>query len=1671
VASFSSLRREFLLKFNNKPVARQDIVLSLSGATVSSSAVNVIGEIHVMDPRNANHLLQFGEIRLGFAPVSAPGVSGSHWASSNGLELLSSSSDLRSSNPTVTAVISGSTAETSGIKNGTVLRVIGLSGTSVACGPTANTAIQNPLFSCTALLSESIDNSSVSIQYIGPTVWGTTKVRITISNIYMRPEGFLPRRFVAEVWSPIGGIDVTWSSEKTLIWCSPLPGAIIPILGLNGRVFVDGPHVPASVNITIPWPLYAGARLSITHPANLVLNQTEIIIPDLSIANVLIPVTVRALYLNESISGTWNVTIWSSGQSVVAPFQGPTVTVLDTVGGVRVARLHRNKISLEIRMGNRKWNSRLRKSVAVVKQNPWTGRRSCSATFSSTGKLACEITSSSELIVRAVNFFFEQGSMYTIDISVNDESFFKSGLFDIIVKDQANLPMEGVESTEIGFESMTDDPCVDAKVESRNGAWIPGKFGLGKVTLNRVRPDARNISILFPGSVNDSKTIRSDLGSFNFSLDISADSWIRDTSAITLVCLSDQGTVLGNSRLALPFYAELSVLYQTKSAIGFSSDFLFENVTLCNGIPDCVNLLTRVASQPGPFIFNYSNLNATANLTLKVDSFEVAIQNQNYPVLKSLAKFAVELLDMQRPDAFNRAAVTFIATTSCAKCNISLTAPPGFVFMQDCADIRASFRIFSCIGNLDKLWIESSETIDTYTEANFTIPVYFSEPENSIFPGVWKIVVGNAHMDERTRPIIGMATFNNVSLKAELNSFLLGKEINTVTLTFTPVHATIDSIVISLPPGFVLKHARPSFPTNTVQLNSTAVNFTFDPTSDSVWTNQSVTLSVLNPTAETHIPGTRWGLASYLTRTLVDYASIPSLELVEPMESISAARAIDGDSILVEFCTSKRVEFGDDLNFVIPYTIACNQIFISSSQRFIAHNCSSDRMRFTLRLGDPGTVVRAHSVVRVSLMHVRFPSSTPERNLITVTHDRSGRLVSQASTEGPFIPGIISDLFVSLENAETHLAGDRVNLSVSLISSATGSVIEITVIEPIGFDSRESTVMDASRVEYLSRDRLRIHRTVLANRITNLTLVNVILPPSPGFGIFNVSVLSDDSVTVATTLNTDSLYVPEKIEIDSITFEATGSAGNLPPRFGDNLVEFTLQISKLVSDSKFHFELEGFLNATIKPCLNGLLCGTIVPPRVATLNADAYLHSVTNDSREIVMTTIGVQPIALHGKLASRFELSIVKSDQRYPPTAEAEVEFNVSCTACNFDSLRIIPPSGFRILSIQTNDHIRVSVLTPRTTPSNNVWTFIGSIPQNESEVVTVWGTVEGFILTYLEAASIVYPALPSEQVPAPVLLAATFRMQYPSLVVKRVQMKFTPNKFHISDPPSVTASYLPVANWTVDPSRSGLSLLLNDSLTARDYAFGFLMTGPPFNGNYSISLELLDERNRVVDAFFFDETPTVQFGIPIVPRDSAAVFSRDDQSSAFQQEWNLTTQESSAFQIAQLTSYREVFRFSVLRPINMKSIARIDVRFPSSVRHNPIWARIDPDYLGVISSRSFHDNILSIELNQTVISLVLNAAWVDDIGSEFDISVPVMLPLAGPLPAFNFFTLTFRDSVNATLLTYVFAGHTLFDIPSFEPSGLMMILSGNVTSDSASIFGSTVLILLTVTLIHFIS
>jgi hypothetical protein len=379
------------------------------------------------------------------------------------------------------------------------------------------------------------------------------------------------------------------------------------------------------------------------------------------------------------------------------------------------------------------------------------------------------------------------------------------------------------------------------------------------------------------------------------------------------------------------------------------------------------------------------------------------------------------------------------------------------------------------------------------------------------------------------------------------------------------------------------------------------------------------------------------------------------------------------------------------------------------------------------------------------------------------------------------------------------------------------------------------------------------------------------------------------------------------------------------------------------------------------------------------------------------------------------------------------------------YDSVEVFPPDGFSLHPEASRDLHAFAVKTPRETPTKNIWEIKTKLSNG---TVVGSGRVFGFEIFQLTDAFMEYPSLPWRQVPAPLLMAVKFKLTYPTSIVRLVRLTLPPQT-HIVAYGQVTFEHIPVSTW--DSTQSILNLWVNETMLARDYAFSLhviqfeIRNTPPTN----VSLELLGPTGEVVDACYTLQVKEVQYGFPVAPAMDSTLFTRDDQSSVLNKNLSLTTQETSSILVAQLSSFREVFPFRLFGSVLVRNISQIRIRFPDRVVLNRAWMHKDPVHVGFMGSREITSNIETVECSPNSLSVTLSFNWTTDIASpDFYMSVPVTLPQNEPLPAFNFYQVSFADNLNRTVSTFVFKAHRLSDKPStVDPA---MVFVGNSTSAS---------------------
>ncbi len=1668
VTVFKSLRKEFVISFIHRDVVMESLILDFISFSTSPDAANArsIMELHVISPENPYRLVQFGEPRLGFIPIGSPDIDGSHWMKpGGGLQVFASSSDLRFSNNSVSMILAGASLESQGIKNGTHLRIIGWNGfgdsenVSVACSVIDINAIGSIPLSCAGTLIPSVDNISLSLIYSGPVLWGSRKTRITFSNLVLPDIGFWPMRFLGELSSPNGGLDVTWSSERVQFWCSPIKERLRASFINKPRLFVGGSPVDVFLEINLPWSLIVGASFHISVPKNILINQTVFTVADFEIDRLSLTFTAIATSLDTN-SSDWSCYISNAGQWMNVEIVGPRVHVLEQLTSTWITRINQKQVSVRLQAGIRSALFLLRKTIIIERPGEWLGRRVCSISPFSIGEnrrlltkaqTNCVINTDGQVQISLLNWFLEPNSVYRLTITVPDEMYFKSGYFGLFILDHTGSPLEGISGLLVGFPSMVDGVCARAKLETNSGLWIPNMNGSARLYFLKVRPDTTDLSIDVLGLRFPPSTAFIDIVTPVSS----------DQPGLVLTCIGADGHVVGNTLVDFPKIASIEDVDFDGQILSFRSNFIFSNLTVCSTLGSCITILVSDSSTEFKNAFNVSGL-ASSSIDVSVDScLQFTVNSSFFQPQQRLAQFSVSLVGPMQPEFLNQALVSFVPPASCSKCNIVVFAPFMFEFPANCTPTNASAKITACIGNLNQASIFPISTLHAWEAVNITVPI--RNPTVVTIPSAdWLIRVGEMHSGILRLPSFNLAALHDASIEYSVYTYRLAQETNSVLIRFSPYNGGADRLFLRAPRGFSMKKVY----TNGIVVNESVVALNVSAG------QQVVRVEVLNPLSETDSDSQdHWEITGLRNGRFVDFTTIIQRRLHPLLQSLTVYKtgSPPNNEIAIEFATTGRFDFGDNFFVSLPYACECSSIQILSPLLDFKIQRSRDVCTgFNFTLGAPGSSVSARSAFKI-LVRALLPVSTPDMTYFTVSRMRSGNVAEGASVLGPEILGFISNITIELLDPEDRHAGGTTNLTVSFISPSQGNMIDILAIEPIGFDFRNSSIVGNAEFKIESRNRIRMNVQIFREQIVRFIIENVILPPFSGSALFNLTVSSSEGQLLSTTGEFSPFFVPDRIGIESVDFYSGENQAVDIPRFGDPIILYTIKTAEKLGNSRpghrLHVEMDGFTNATVWICGDGKICGTVIPPLNPLTETYIHVHRVTGGQDGIVFATTGAQSLSLIGKLAERLSVNLIKPD-RSPPNAVVNLKLNLSCTGCLVDWLDIKPPNGYSIIS-QTGLHtVYLAVRTPKQIVSDNRWTIIAKA-QTESNRTSIigWDTIVGFDVSSLQGAQVIYPALPSRQVPVPVLMAVGFRLEYSTNVAKTIKLTLSVNRFQIIVDSPMNVRNLPISDYTIDPSSSFLTLSLNDSLTSRDYSLSLMILGPPNNGLDPIGVEILDGRGQIIDAVYYGNSRKIQFGFGIAPARPKSLFVRDDQSSAIQGLSDLSAEERSEFQIAQLSSFREVFSFDILGPVKVDSISQILIKFPDRVRFNRLWSKIDPSTSGVLVSAWLMPYLIEIQTEQNSFTLSLNESWINDVQTDLVLSVSVYLPQTEPLPAFNFFTISFLNSSNISLIDYVFSGHTLTESPSADAASMLKAMSDIISSGCS--LSSHVLLVSVITLV----
>ena len=748
----------------------------------------------------------------------------------------------------------------------------------------------------------------------------------------------------------------------------------------------------------------------------------------------------------------------------------------------------------------------------------------------------------------------------------------------------------------------------------------------------------------------------------------------------------------------------------------------------------------------------------------------------------------------------------------------------------------------------------------------------------------------------------------------------------------------------------------------------------------------------------------------------------------------------------------------------------------------------------TINVHGPDSFLPASSLFELSVA-VPTPSRLPERNRAVLSHVRSGVVLARSTIPAFIIVG-------RMRNVSAACVGDRVAAgslsSVNVTFVAIANADQLVLIGK-GFDFTNSTT-GTGHIVSRGSDTLVIETVIAADAFVSLVIEDVRLPLVGGMAEFELQTHSvgDDVRGFA------NFFVPSRASVVSFNVSRAPSDG-MPVRFGDSSAIVNLEIvapfslGAVVSVTIDRFAVHEILLVSVgvaeaagrdeilisvgqragdrirliartTPPATGpsgiaIKVRVLSPSLVSTNDVEMVESGIVNPLTVSLSATRHAAPNSLLSVKVSvesgdeTSEIILTAPDTFSFPQSDPcpEIHKNVSsCRAVTVNSLLIsLREVGAVIVDLQ------LAAKAPRIPIIEYGWI----VTARSADGTTVgWNGVEGFPMEPLMDARILYPALPFAQVPYRVQIAIGFRLTYSSPLSRMLRVRMT-NKFRLDGDLEVFNLPIESSRVVVEDAYSVLEVMLNDTMTDGDYALSLFVTPPAMTPeDREVSIELRDETGNVQDAVYSLRIPETRYGVPIVPTRANAQFTRDDQSSVANEIANLTTQEFSLIQLAQLSAFREWVELKIVDIIRFTEIDSISIKFPVGIVTNLAWIKKDLTRTGVTVSENIEPYVQSVTVSTGDLAISLNTNWTRNVSESFFVSFSVVLPQNDPLPAFNFFTVSLVSN-GTNLVHYVFRGHSLGDIP--QPVELLISKSTDSTSYAAP-RTLTLSLLLALCLIH---
>ena len=1080
-----------------------------------------------------------------------------------------------------------------------------------------------------------------------------------------------------------------------------------------------------------------------------------------------------------------------------------------------------------------------------------------------------------------------------------------------------------------------------------------------------------------------------------------------------------------------------------------------------------------------------------------------------------------------QPNASNHVDFEFVLKSS-RLCRISgeqvfypirIIAPIGFEFPESCLSglvVGAAWPLDSvvtaCTGRSNRADLRvSSGPIGFVQNVHYRFGVDVTNPAIQ-HPGSWVLMFDDQAGETPSFPL---RTFNHLTATYSVMNTRVGAgDVNIVSIGFVPVSSVGgvagDTLTVSVPSGYTAtslctlaevggETLQPGIDFTCIADRVSGVILTFSGLM-SISSNftYSLQIGVLNPITQVPTSGV-WCLTSTAGGVVRDRGQIaaPVLRRGLPLFAIAAPSVYGGESVNVSVTArlGVRVDIFDriDLEFPENFTVvsAVWDSGLSGNISFPRPNVLSVRVVGIPHPLKAGTELSFTVAVAVPL--IAAPAGT---NVVTLSHSRSSGDIAEASSViGLSVVSKLQHVLISLVG-DQQTANSKAEIRITFLSTSAAAAIEVTAVEPVGFDFSQAVVLTGS-IEILRAvgNRVLLRASILASSSIDFTIANVTLGETSGPTAFNLRTTDANGVTADQVSGfRDGFSIPSRIDLTT-DVEVVGVDHPMPARFADSSVQISVTFKAACKLSTHHvvdIEIDGFqITSMDTPDPNFQFMQTVgggvrlglmksvenntavtvrlqaVPPAFPHTGV-THLSIRVMDGESVVATNDNATVAADLGLL---LPLPVTISPvSRIHTAPKAVIAVSVTSTfPTTFTRLMLIPPLGFGIGApscfttarkdivsclpntdwngeggsaavlqlasdrlVSSLSAVSVNVQTPRITPTENVWILVGLDPSGKT---LAWGNYPGFAIDQLASTVLVYPSIPSVQIRRNALesvqMALGFSLGYQTARVSVLRVSFD-STFGFDR--GVTVSKIP---WdgSVVASRVGERLVvdmsINDTMPVSDYALSMRIFTPPMtprtDEGRAITVELLDSAGLVVDASYVLRTVPTRFGAPIVATRDSMRFVRDDQSAMLAEWTNLTKQEVAAIETAQTASFREWVSFTSFNPVKV-NITRIVIRFPASVVVNIAWLKLDPARSGVQFSVNLESHIHSVATALSNVTIDLDPGWTKNTSTTWEISFSATLPQIIPLPAFNFYVVSFW-SANESLVEYVFRGHSLTD------------------------------------------